>query len=156
MKHKVFARLFQKAAGWRGGALLAYRNGRNSQASQKLRRGGQTVRGTVWPWGTLARGSPSSPLCNLLKGITFLDNLAHWYVYQCASLWKSWKAILRNWTRQSNEESDEINFYIHTMDKNKKRLGSVSQRNATQQEIQDFVRKLLNLISNDGRFCVKI
>ena len=46
---------------WRGGGaepFLAHRSGRNSLEIQKLRRGGQTVRGTVWPWGTLARGSP--------------------------------------------------------------------------------------------------
>ena len=47
---------------WRGGGaepFLAHCNGRNSQGFPKLRRGDQTVRGTVWPWGTLARGSPS-------------------------------------------------------------------------------------------------
>ncbi|MFQ9951830.1 MAG: hypothetical protein ACLRV9_05895, partial [Clostridium sp.] len=39
------------------------------------RRGGQTVRGTVWPWGTLARGSPSSAGFQRPVGNPFFDNL---------------------------------------------------------------------------------
>jgi hypothetical protein len=58
---KSFARLF-KGGGVEGQSpFLALRRGRNPPGSSKLRRGGQTIRRIVWPWGTLARGSPSSP-----------------------------------------------------------------------------------------------
>ncbi len=65
---KVLRKLFQKLAGWGAEPFLAHRNGRNPPDSQKLRREGQTVHRTVWPWGTLARGSPSFlRLCNCEK-----------------------------------------------------------------------------------------
>ena len=65
-------RVFQK-----GGALF----GRPSQRAEslflrkKLRRGAETVRGTVSAWGTLARGSPKKfyHLCNLTFKNLFLQ-----------------------------------------------------------------------------------
>ena len=72
-KTEKFSSAFYKRR--RGGGsepFLAHRNGRNIQAFQKLRRGGQTVRGTAWPWETLARGSPSSSsLCICKKVLPF-------------------------------------------------------------------------------------
>ena len=48
--------------GWQGGGaapLLAFRRKRNPpHETQKIRKGGQTSRWDVWPWGTLSRGSP--------------------------------------------------------------------------------------------------
>ena len=65
---KVFARLFQKAAGWRGGALPRPSQWAKHPSIPKAQEGRPNRPGMVWPWGTLARGSPSFPLpaCSVL------------------------------------------------------------------------------------------
>ena len=67
---KVFARLFQKAAGIPKGRRPFGRTPQRVEhlfLRKKLRRGAETVRGTVSARGTLARGSPKKfcYLCNL-------------------------------------------------------------------------------------------
>ena len=53
---KVFARLFQKAAGLRGGALIAARRLRNF-CSKRAQEGRKTVQWTVFRWGFSPVGS---------------------------------------------------------------------------------------------------
>ena len=58
---KVFARLFQKAAQSKGSAFGRPAHRAKFFFTRKRRRGGETVRRTVSPWGTLAGGSPVPP-----------------------------------------------------------------------------------------------
>ena len=51
--------IFSQVIGWRGKALPRPSQWAKPSSSQKLRKGGQTVRGTIWPWGTLGRRFPS-------------------------------------------------------------------------------------------------
>ena len=63
--------------------LVAPRTERNSFPSQKRRRGGKTVRGTVLAWGTLAGGSPVPPGTpnssrQLVRAFSFLSRYQLW------------------------------------------------------------------------------
>ncbi len=71
---KVFARLFQKAVGWRGKAPPC-----GPQTAKSLcfmaQEGRKAVRRTAFRWGTLAGGSPLIYLCMLPDDICFFYKL---------------------------------------------------------------------------------